>query len=119
MSEAPFSTPPTPPPSKTAPVQEKETYWRGHLECWRASGLSQSAYSREHGLRPNQLSYWHRREQRLTTEEGLASAGSFIPLQVVAEVESKGLSVRLPGGAVVEGVTAVNVEVVRQLLVAL
>ena len=94
----------------------KSTYYS---ERWQARGLSQSAYSREHGLRPNPLSYWHRRERRLAAEEDFASAGGAFPLQVVTEVESTGLSVRLAGGAVVEGVTAINVEVVRQLLVPL
>lgn len=41
--------------------EEKRAWWHGEVERWRASGLSQSAYCRERGLRLAQFSYWKRR----------------------------------------------------------
>lgn len=112
------TAPSAPPPGKTAPMSEKEAYWRGHLERWQRSGLSQSAYSRVHGLRSNQLSYWHRREQRLNVEAA-SPVGGFVPLQVVGESQGLGVTVRLPSGVVLEGVRASDVELVRALVARL
>jgi len=33
-------------------------YWRAHVAAWRKSGLSQTRYSPEHGIRQSALSYW-------------------------------------------------------------
>lgn len=107
------------PPPKTAPVEERELYWRGQIVRWQASGLSQSGYSRENGLRPNQLSYWYRREQRLSAEDKKSPEGGFIPLEVISERELTGLSVKLPSGVVIEGVTVATLEVAHQLIVRL
>ncbi len=30
---------------------ERVAFWRAHVETWRTSGVSQSRYSREHGIR--------------------------------------------------------------------
>ena len=114
-----------PPPDKTASIAEREAYWRSHLDGWRASGLSQSVYSQRHGLRANQLSYWHRRDQRLTAKAAskppapTADHGGFIPVQVVTPPESEALSVRLPTGVGIEGITEANLTVVGQLLAQL
>ncbi len=40
---------------------ERVMFWCAHVEAWRASGVSQSRYSREHGIRQSGLSYWIRR----------------------------------------------------------
>lgn len=50
---------------KTSP--EKFAYWRGHVEGWRSSGLTQQAYCREQGISKNTLCYWVR---RLACESG-------------------------------------------------
>ena len=36
-------------------------YWRAHIAAWRKSGLSQTCYSREHGISQSSLSYWIQR----------------------------------------------------------
>ena len=37
---------------------EREEFWQKHLAQWRASGLSQAAYCRRHGVSAIQLSWW-------------------------------------------------------------
>jgi hypothetical protein len=39
-------------------------YWRGHVEAWRDSGLSQREYCTQHALKSHRLSYWVRRLAR-------------------------------------------------------
>lgn len=122
MSKTP---PPGPVPGKTTSLAEREAFWQAHLAGWCASGLSQSGYSRRHGLRSNQLSYWHRRALRLNdTEPDQPSTppderGGFVPVQVVAPREPEVLSVRLTTGVVIEGITAANLTVARQLIAQL
>ncbi len=109
----------TPPPGRGSSLREREAYWKRHVDRWRASGLSQSEYSRQEGLRSNQLSYWYRRDQLSKEEKERVSSAGFVPLQVVTAVEVENLSVKLPSGVVIEGVTASNVEVVRELVAQL
>lgn len=54
----------------------KAEYWHGHVQAWRASGLSQRAYCRQHDINPHRLSYWSRRPTQ--PEPGL----TLIPLDV-------------------------------------
>ena len=39
-------------------TEENVALWRAHVAAWQKSGLSQSRYSREHGIRQSSLSYW-------------------------------------------------------------
>ena len=48
--------------------QELREVWAERIEDFRASGLSQWAWCREHGLRPNQLWYWLRKFETETNQ---------------------------------------------------
>lgn len=56
----------------------KEEKWRGHIEEWRRSGISQAEYCRRYKLSPKLFTYWKR---RLRNQEPV----SFIPVQVKPE----------------------------------
>ena len=47
--------------------RKRESYWLEHVRAWRASGLSQSAYSARHGLNRVNLHYWIKRERPKST----------------------------------------------------
>jgi hypothetical protein len=57
--------------------QDRELHWRNHVAAWRTSGLTQAAYSREHGLAPADLSWWKhdlaRRDLKRKAERAPAS----------------------------------------------
>ena len=116
-----------PPPGKSSPLSEREAYWAEHVRRWRASGLSQGAYSRREGLRANQLSYWQRREQRQRQASSSSATSKFVPVEVkrsslspvTASLSGSGLTVRLANGARLEGIDAHSVELAAQLLKAL
>ena len=46
---------------RAAERAEKKRLWENRLKDWNASGLTQSQYCREHGLRVNQFIYWKKR----------------------------------------------------------
>jgi len=47
--------------ARLAEGQEKQRYWNEHLCKWKESGLSQSAYCREHELNLYRFIYWKKR----------------------------------------------------------
>ena len=47
--------------SRAAERAEKRRLWENRLRDWNTSGLTQSEYCREHGLRVNQFIYWKKR----------------------------------------------------------
>lgn len=47
-------------PSKRYQNRGVRTWWSVHIEAWRLSGLTRSAYCSEHQLKPRQFSAWLR-----------------------------------------------------------
>lgn len=58
-------------------------YWRGHVEAWRRSGLSQAGYCRQEAISLKSFGYWKRRleaEIHEVTSKPAIVPVSFIPL---------------------------------------
>lgn len=53
-----------------------------HIEQWRASGLSQSEYSRRHGLKMATFNYWVRRMEAEGAHPVSQLSTSFLPVQI-------------------------------------
>ena len=51
------------------PGQSKEDFWRGHLDGWRASGLTKQEYCRQHGLSKSAMGWWRTKLARKTAGE--------------------------------------------------
>lgn len=62
---------------------ERETLWQARVEQWRASGLSQRAFARQHGYRAQQMGYW---VQRLSQEQ----APAMVPATVRRDAATSG-----------------------------
>jgi len=45
----------------TVPDGQKETFWRQHLEAWKACGQTQRAYCQAQGLTTHRFTYWKNR----------------------------------------------------------
>jgi hypothetical protein len=60
-----------------------ETYWRGHVEAWRASGQSRGDYCAAQGLSRKTFGWWawHFDRQRRPAQTG-GEAGCFLPVEV-------------------------------------
>lgn len=101
------------PPSRRA-------YWQAHLERWHQSGQTQQAYCREHDLNYARFHYW-RRKLRDDGGAGVARTRSsgFVPVTPSGHGLSPGLSVVLPNGVQLRGISADNLAVVERLLARL
>ena len=51
-----------------------------HLQAWQSSGLSQSAYCREHKLKLQTFSHWQLSQSKI--EAAAEPAAPFIPIQI-------------------------------------
>ncbi len=72
---------------RSALVASRLEMWRGRVEAWRSSGLSQGAFCREQRISPSALSYWKR---RLLLQPSRLSARLPRPLSTHSEKVSVG-----------------------------
>lgn len=84
----------------------KAEFWEKHIEQWRISGQSQSAYCEQHALKRHVWTYWKRKFDSEKTS--LNSVGGFVPVSVEVPVSLTGLQVTLPNGIYVSGFTSVE-----------
>jgi len=93
---------------------QAKTFWSVHIEHWQASGKSQAAYCRQHGLCPQKFGYWKRKSIVKPT----APAGfSRIRLDEVPVADpGTGLSLRFNDGTCLEGITQGNLSFIQPLL---
>jgi hypothetical protein len=60
--------------------QTNRARWEEHVSAWSRSGLTQSAYSREHGLLPKTLSAWVGRVKKASAQP--SEALTLVPVLV-------------------------------------
>ncbi|MEW6679378.1 MAG: IS66 family insertion sequence element accessory protein TnpB [Pseudomonadota bacterium] len=46
------------------PTTSKAQHWHAHITAWQASGLSQTAYCAQHGLKPATFAYWRSKQSK-------------------------------------------------------
>jgi hypothetical protein len=92
------------------------TYWKARVEAWRDSGISQRKFCQANDLPYPRFLYWRR---KLDGDTGACRAkqasGGFATVDYRHDANS-GLTLSLPNGLVLRGISADNVPVVRQLL---
>jgi hypothetical protein len=63
---------------------ERRTFWREHLAQWHASGMTQVAYCRQHGLTLAQFGYWKKRLLTSRAPDVAPTAADFIAVQMTS-----------------------------------
>lgn len=90
--------------------------WQAEVEAWRESGLSMSAYCRQHTLVMHQFSYYKR---KLETPSTAIAVSGFSQVAVLNASSSDGLIVRLVNGLSIAGINQQNLPLVVSLARAL
>jgi len=62
--------------SRAELLDQKRACWKQHIESWRSSGMTQTAYCRQHELQNHQFAYWKKRF--VPTDTGV----TFVPVKV-------------------------------------
>ena len=47
--------------SRAELMKQKRSYWKHHIESWRSSELTQTAYCQKHELKAHRFTYWKKR----------------------------------------------------------
>lgn len=101
-------------PTVESKPEQKRRRWKAHIESWQNSGLSQSAYCREHGLKLHQFIYWRKRVQHKDGDI------AFVPLRfsqnLPVVVNPSRIHLTTPNGYKLELSGTIDQIAVRQLL---
>jgi len=100
----------------TAPLA---TYWQQQIQAWERSGQSQTAYCRSNELSYHRFGYWRRKILSLVDRPSNDRVSGFVPVTVHSRVATNDLSLTLPNGLVLQGITTDNLPLVDQLLARL
>jgi len=95
-------------------------YWREQVEAWKHSGKSQRAFCQAHDLDYYRFGYWKKKFRREAPDNTPVPPNSgFISVLPTTGPTDDGLSVTLINGAVINGVSAQNLDTVCLLLARL
>lgn len=94
--------------------EERVAVWEAHVAAWRASGLPQSVFCREHGLKEHLLGYWIRRGRTKSIEP------AFLPVKASTAAQTDkimtGINLRSPSGWAVQIPSNMNMATLSELL---
>ena len=94
----------------------RERLWKEHLQRWRESGLTQSAYCRQQGLSRHQFKYWRQKLEPSSEAVVATPTSNLIPVEVEPEPSPLIWSLTLPNGAVFHGSTHDHIDMAKRLL---
>jgi hypothetical protein len=102
--------------SDPATLTDLAAYWQPQIDQWKTSGQSQAKFCQAHDLPYPRFLYWRRKLEGDTRAcRTTQDSGGFATVDYRPEVHS-GLTLSLPNGLVLRGISADNVPVVRLLL---
>jgi len=90
-------------------------YWQQQIQSWETSGQSQAAFCRTNDLSYHRFGYWRRKTLPPIDSPFSHSPSGFVPV-AITHTPTNDLSLTLPNGLVLSGITAGNLPVVGQLL---
>ena len=101
--------------NKKQKSDQNEQFWRNHVSQWRDSGLTQTAYCKQHDLSPHSISYYKRKFSAGVEPVRRRSTG-FVNVHLAPEVNhSDPLTLHFSNGVRLLGIAEHNVSVVKQL----
>ena len=105
-------------PSKTT-SENLASRWLPLVEQWRHSGQTQKAFCRENSLNYDQFVYWRRKLAQTAKASVQRATSALVPVTCTPSATGQGLSLLLPNGMELRGLTQENLPVVQQLLAQL
>ena len=97
-------------------AQSRKEYWRSHIEAWESTGQSQRAYCKANELTYSQFIYWRRKFRPPESTTPAHSPGGFVPVTHAQSTPFGDLTVALPNGVELRGITVDNLGLAEQLL---
>ena len=82
----------------TPQAQTRQEYWREKVSQFKSSGLSQSEFCRQQGLKLSSLNYWYHALNRVKSKPVKQSNPSFIKIRSDTPVSHHQMTLVLPNG---------------------
>jgi len=102
--------------SRKAASEALSKYWQQHVDRWQVSGLSQQAFCKTHDLSYHRFLYWRRKFEGRTTENLEPPSSALVPVIYRPPSTAAGLSLVLPSGLELRGLSEDNLPLAQQLL---
>jgi len=102
--------------SRKAASEALSNYWQQHIDRWQVSGLSQQGFCKTHDLSYHRFLYWRRKFEGRTTENIKPPSSPLVPVIYRPPSTAAGLSLVLPSGLELHGLSEGNLSLVQQLL---
>lgn len=94
----------------------RAAHWRPLVETWRRSGQTQKAFCQAHDLSYDKFVYWRRKLSHNGGGRRRRPSSALVPVSFAPKAAAPGLSLVLPNGLELRGLTLDNVAVVERLL---
>ncbi len=90
--------------------QKRAAFWREQVEQWRQSGLTQMAFCKTNNLVYHRFVYWQRKFEAPSSPSTPPAKpmGRFVGVTRTEPASTTGLTVALPNGMSLQGITADN-----------
>ena len=102
--------------SSKAASETLSGYWQQQIGTWEESGQSQQAFCKSHDLSYHQFLYWRRKFDGRSTENQSPAPSALVPVIYRPPSTAAGLSLVLPNGLELRGLSEDNLSPVQQLL---
>ena len=102
-------------PSK-ADSEALSAYWQPQIAAWEGSGQTQRAFCKNHNLNYHRFVYWRRKFQNRVSKGTGQSSSALVPVTWRPSPADNALSLVLPSGVELRGISLDNLPVVEQLL---
>jgi hypothetical protein len=91
-------------------------FWRRQIEAWQVSGQSQQAFCRARDLIYHRFVYWRRKFQERSVDVPDSPSSALVPVTYRPATGEDTLSVVLPNGLELRGITANNLALTCRVL---
>jgi len=102
--------------SSKAASEALSGYWQQHIDKWQISGQSQQAFCKAYDLNYHRFLYWRRKFESRSTENQSPPSSALVPVIYRPPSTAAGLSLVLPNGLELRGLSEDNLLLVQNLL---
>jgi hypothetical protein len=94
--------------------QERQAFWKEHVQSYQDSGQSKACYCRDNNLTYHQFIYWSALFSDQPTE--VKATPKLVPVMLSEPTATSGLQVQLPNGVLISGINGHCVDIIGRLI---
>ena len=96
--------------------QERQAFWKEHVQSYEHSGHSKARYCRDNNLTYHQFIYWSALFSDQPTKDKMTPASKLVPVMLSEPTSTSGLQVHLPNGVLISGINDHSVQIIGRLI---